>query len=350
MAEETQSVRLTEMVACAGCAAKLGPAFLHGAVKDLFAGMSRDPNVLVGFDTLDDAGVYKLSDRQALVQTVDFFTPVVDDPFTFGEIAIANALSDVYAMGGRPITALNMVCFPSTADPDILHEVLRGGLAKFAEAGVALLGGHSIDDPEIKYGAAITGLIDPQKIITNARAQLGDILVLTKPLGIGIITTAIKQAKAPKEAMDAAITAMRTLNHAASAAAQRVGVHAGTDVTGFSLMGHLTQLCQASAVTARIAAKSVPLLAGALALSAGGIGPGGLDRNRAYFGERVAINLGVPEPLARILFDPQTSGGLLLAVDPARVDQLLATLKDEGAGGTVIGEITEQSEGRVIVT
>lgn len=341
-------VRLTEMVSCAGCAAKLGPAFLHGAVKDLFADIARDPNVIVGFDTLDDAGIYRLSDSQALVQTVDFFTPVVDDPFTFGEIAIANALSDIYAMGGKPITALNLVCFPSGEDPAILREILRGGLAKFAEAGAALLGGHSIDDPEIKYGAAITGLIDPEKAITNAGAEVGDILILTKPLGIGIITTAIKQGKAPAESIDAAVSAMRRLNSSASAAARQVGVRAGTDVTGFSLMGHLTQLCQASGVSAQIDSSRLPLLPGALALSRQGVGPGGLDRNRAFFGPGVAIG-GVEEALARVLFDPQTSGGLLVAAAPEKAGELLAALRDNGVAGAAIGEITARTQATVVM-
>lgn len=342
------NVRLTEMVSCAGCAAKLGPAFLHGAVKGLFEDMARDPNVLVGFDTLDDAGVYSLSDRQALVQTVDFFTPVVDDPYTFGEIAVANALSDIYAMGGLPITALNLVCFPSGEDPGILREILRGGLAKLAEAGAALLGGHSIDDPEIKYGAAVTGLVDPGTVIANAGAKPGDRLILTKPLGIGIITTAIKQGKAPKEAVDAAVTAMRQLNAAASKAAQHAGVRAGTDVTGFSLMGHLTQLCQASGVSAKIDSSRLPLLPGALALSRDGVGPGGLDRNRAFFGPGIAIG-DIDPALACVLFDPQTSGGLLLAVAPEKAGELIAALEGGGVEGALIGEVTPPAPARVEV-
>ena len=345
----TETVRLTEMVACAGCAAKLGPAVLSAAVKGLFEKCAVDPNVIVGFGTLDDAGVYKISDTQALAQTVDFITPLVDDPFTYGEIAVTNAISDVYAMGGLPITALNVVCFPSGRSPDILREILAGGLAKMQEAGVALLGGHTVDDPEIKFGAAVTGLIDPRRVLTNAGARVGDHLVLTKPLGTGIITTGIKQAVAPPEAMEHAIRSMRTLNLAARNAVVEAGVNACTDVTGFSLMGHLHHMVRASHVTAVVHARRVPALTGALELARAGVFPGGAIRNRDHFGVDVEIDQGIEEELVHLLFDPQTSGGLLVAVPGNTVQGLMGGLTANGVPAADIGEIVAHSPGRIMV-
>jgi selenide,water dikinase len=342
-------LRLTEMVSCAGCAAKLGPASLNAAVKGLFDDLPRDPHVLVGFGTLDDAGVYKLSDNQALVQTVDFFPPVVDDPYLFGEIAAANALSDVYAMGGLPLTALNITCFPASLDLGILNSILRGGLAKCREAGVALMGGHTVDDPEIKFGLAVTGMIDPQHIWTNSKAQVGDVLILTKAIGTGAITTGIKQGIAPKAAVDAAMTSMRTLNKGAREAVASVGPHACTDVTGFSLLGHLYQMLRASEATARVYAENVPLLSGALDLAQSGIGPGGTGRNKDYFGPFVAIMSTVGEAMTNLLFDPQTSGGLLVSVAGDKKTALLAALADQGIIGAVIGDVVAPSSGHIEV-
>lgn len=341
--------RLTQMVSCAGCAAKLSPASLSAAVQGLFAGVPPDPNVLVGFGMLDDAGVYRLSDELALVQTTDFFPPVVDDPYLFGEIAAANALSDVYAMGGTPLTALNIVCFPSTQPTAILSEILRGGLAKCREAGVALLGGHTVDDPEIKFGLAVTGTVHPAHIWTNAGARARDVLILTKPLGVGTITTAAKSGVAPPDALDAAIQSMRTLNKSARDAGASVGVHACTDVTGFSLLGHLTQMLRASGVSARIDSAQVPLLTGALALARAGVGPGGTARNRAHFGGSVTLPDGLDPALADLLFDPQTSGGLLFAVAGENREALLSALTDAGLAPAAVGEVTGPSEGRVVV-
>lgn len=310
--------------------------------------MTRDPNTLVGFGTLDDAGVYRLSETQALVQTVDFITPVVDDPFAFGEIAVANALSDVWAMGGTPLTALNVVCFPSGLDPQILHEILRGGLAKFAEAGVALLGGHTVDDPEIKYGAAVTGLVHPAHIWTNAGAQVGDALLLTKPLGTGIISTGVKQGVASAEAEQAAIHSMRTLNKAARDAIARVGARACTDVTGFGLLGHLSHMARESGMTAHLRAADIPTLPGALELARAGVGPGGTARNRAYFGPNVTLSPGVEAALADVLYDPQTSGGLLVSLPKEQGETLLADLHAQNIPAAIIGEMTEASDGQII--
>ena len=318
-------------------------------MKDLFADVPRDPNVLVGFGTLDDAGVYRLSEHQALVQTVDFITPVVDDPYAYGEIAVANALSDVYAMGGLPLTALNVVCFPSGLDPEILNGILRGGLAKCQEATVALMGGHTIDDPEIKFGLSVTGMVDPARIWTNAGARVGDALILTKPLGIGAITTGIKQGVAPAESVEAALTSMRTLNRAARDAAATVGPHACTDVTGFSLLGHLYQMLRASGMSAHVYTDQVPFLVGALEMARQGVAPGGAGRNRDYFGAYVTVAEGVEAGIVSLLYDPQTSGGLLVSVEGDRREALLAALTTKGVSAAHIGDVTEPSAGHVFV-
>ncbi len=318
-------------------------------MKDLFVDVPRDPNVLVGFGTLDDAGIYRLSETQALVQTVDFITPVVDDPYAYGEIAVANALSDVYAMGGLPLTALNVVCFPSGMDMGILNAILRGGLAKCLEAGVALMGGHTVDDPEIKFGLSVTGIVHPNHVWTNAGARVGDALILTKPLGIGAITTGIKQGVAPPESVEAALTSMRTLNRAARDAVATIGAHACTDVTGFSLLGHLYQMLRASGVSARVQAAQVPLLTGALALARQGVGPGGTGRNKDYFGAHVTVAAGVEEAVTDLLFDPQTSGGLLVSAAGDKKDALLAALTAAGVPAAHVGDVTEPSEGHIFV-
>jgi len=344
-----QKPRLTQMVSCAGCAAKLSPAALSAAVKGLFAGVPSDPNVLVGFGMLDDAGVYKLSDELALVQTTDFFPPVVDDPYLFGEIAAANALSDVYAMGGTPLTALNIACFPSTQPTSILSDILRGGLAKCREAGVALLGGHTVDDPEIKFGLAVTGTVHPAQVWSNASALAGDVLILTKPIGIGTITTAAKSGVAPADVLDGAIETMRTLNKGARDAGAAVGVHACTDVTGFSLMGHLTQMLRASGVSARIDSSRVPLLPGALELARAWVGPGGTARNRAHFGGAVALPDSLDPALADLLFDPQTSGGLLFSVAGEKHTALLSALTAARLTPVVVGEVIELGDDAVTV-
>lgn len=318
-------------------------------MKDLFVNVPKDPNVLVGFGTLDDAGVYRLSDQTALVQTVDFITPVVDDPFAYGEIAVANALSDVYAMGGVPITALNVVCFPSGTDPALLNAILRGGLAQCQAAGVALLGGHTVDDPMIKFGLSVTGTVDPSAIWTNAGAQVGDALILTKPIGIGVITTAIKEQAAGEDAGKAALASMRTLNRAARDAAMSVGPNACTDVTGFGLTGHLYQMMRASGTTARVEAGQVPLLAGALELARQGVGPGGTQRNKDYFGAFVSLASAVEAAIADLLFDPQTSGGLLLSVAGDKMQAMLDAMTAHGVSASVLGEVTKASTGQVEV-
>jgi len=308
------------------------------------------PNLLVGTTTADDAGVYRLSEDLALVQTVDFFAPVVDDPYWFGAIAAANALSDVYAMGGRPLTALNITAFPSsTLSLDVLAEILRGGAEKMGEAGVILVGGHTIEDPEPKYGLAVTGLIHPDRIITNAGARAGDRLVLTKPLGVGIATTAIKRGMASDALIEQVTVQMATLNRFASEAMLEAGAHAATDITGFGLLGHLGELALASGLAATIWAGSVPLLPGILELAAQGIVPSGTPRNLEWLGARVTMDPVIGEPLRLTLGDAQTSGGLLIAIDPTREGALLEALRERGVLGAVIGELGAGTAGTITV-
>ena len=331
-----------------------------------------DPNVLVGFDHADDAGVYQLTPESALVQTVDFFTPIVDDPFTFGQIAATNALSDVYAMGGRPLTALALVCFPEKADLAILERILAGGLSKMMEAGCTVIGGHSIRDEETKFGYSVTGLIHPKRIFANEGAKPGDRLLFTKSLGTGVISTAIKKGVARQEWIDAAVDSMTTLNKkaaeviTASAGAVKVSaddglrkaegafgsandqrpttndaspIHSMTDVTGFGLIGHAREMALASNVSLQIEASKIPLLPGALDCVRAGHIPGGLKANRDFAECQVGYDESVPDDLRTILFDPQTAGGLLIAVAPADAAALKNALVSAGVPASEIGDV-----------
>ncbi len=303
--------------------------------------VSHDPRVLIDYRTADDAGVYKLDETRALVQTVDFFTPIVDDPFVYGQIAAANSLSDVYAMGGRPLTALAIAGFPKDADRALLSQIFAGGLDILQKAGVALLGGHTVQDQEIKFGYAVTGEIHPGKVLANGGARPGDRLILTKAIGTGIIATALKYGRAPQAAVAAAIGSMITLNRAAGeliAALPDGVVHACTDVTGFGLMGHASEMAAASGYSLDIVAASVPLLEGARELVSGNV-PGGGRTNRQHFGARIAIDPSVDPGIADLLFDPQTSGGLLVAIDPAAADSALAALQAIGVPAVEIGDV-----------
>ena len=300
-----------------------------------------DPNVLVGFDKADDAGVYKISATQALVQTVDFFTPIVDDPYTFGQIAATNSLSDVYAMGGRPLSALGIVCFPDKGDLEVLQQIMAGGLSKMMEAGCVVIGGHSVRDPEIKFGYAVTGMIHPEKVWSNANAQILDALILTKGLGTGVISTAIKQGKASQSWIDAATQSMTTLNAKAAevAVAGKFVVHAATDITGFGLIGHAREMALGSGVSLRLDSAKVPLLDGALDCVRAGMIPGGLNNNRDFAECLVSYNPSIPEEIRTILFDPQTAGGLLLSVARADTEALLVALTNAGVPAVEIGEV-----------
>jgi selenide,water dikinase len=311
--------------------------------------LPKDPKVLVGLDTSDDAGVYQLSDEVALVQTVDFFTPIVDDPFTFGQIAVANALSDVYAMGGTPLTGMNLVAFPiKTLSPSILKEILLGGLSKMEEAGVALVGGHTVEDPEVKYGLAVTGVVHPKKILTNAKAKRGDKLILTKPLGTGIISTALKGEIASEEAVRKIVESMVTLNRTASERMKTLGAHACTDITGFSFIGHALEMAIASQVGMVIQSKAVAVFPEAMDYAKLGLIPGGAHSNRQYFSCRVERRFDVPDLLVDILYDPQTSGGLLISLPSDEAEKLVEILKKEGhVHSSIVGEVVEDHPGKI---
>jgi selenide,water dikinase len=298
-----------------------------------------DPNVLVGFDTADDAGVYKLSSTQALVQTVDFFTPIVDDPYTFGQIAATNSLSDVYAMGGRPLSSLAMVCFPDKGDVEVLGQILAGGLSKMMEARCVVIGGHSVRDPEIKFGYAVTGTVHPDHVWANATAREGDRLILTKALGTGVISTAIKRGKARQSWIDAAVRSMTTLNAKAAEIAGKFKVHAATDITGFGLIGHLREVAQGSGVGVHIHSSQVPVLEGASDCVRAGFVPGGLNANRDFAECQVAYEGEVPQEIKTLLFDPQTAGGLMLSVAAADAKALETELRDAGVIAAQIGEV-----------
>lgn len=333
-------VRLTQHVKAGGCASKLAPGSLAAVLSRL--PKQTDPNLLVGFNTSDDAGIYQIAPNLALVQTVDFFTPLVDDPFTFGKIAATNALSDVYAMGGQPVTALSVVCFPQDGDLEVLEQIMLGGMAKMAEASCVVVGGHSVRDGEIKFGYAITGLIDPAHVLTNAGALEGDVLILTKPIGTGVITTALKQGKAQSEWIANAVESMTTLNRTASQLVAAIaGVHAMTDVTGFGLMGHGRELALASGMTIEIVVNQVPRIDGAIAAVQLGAIPAGLLANREFVEclSADAVDSQIPDDLRTLLYDPQTAGGLLVSVAADAADTLLASFRSAGLNAARIGSV-----------
>jgi selenide,water dikinase len=309
-----------------------------------------DPKVLVGFETADDAGVYQLTPDLALVQTVDFFTPIVDDPFIFGAIAATNALSDVYAMGGQPLSALTLVCFPDGGDVKVLEEMLAGGLSKMVEANCTVIGGHSIRDPEIKLGYAVTGTIHPQKVLANSRAKVGDRLVLTKAIGTGVISTAIKRGQANIEWISAATASMTTLNKAAAELVTGgFAVHAMTDVTGFGLIGHAREMAIGSGVSLQLFASQVRLLPGALECVRAGFIPGGLNANRDFAEGCVQYGDGISADVVTLLYDPQTAGGLLISVASPDAGRLVSALHNSGVPAAAIGDVTERERARIRV-
>ena len=305
----------------------------------------------MGLEAADDAGVFRLNPEVALIQTVDFFTPIVNDPYQFGQIAAANALSDVYAMGGRPLTALNIVCFPlKTTPPEVMKAILRGGMDKVHEAGALLVGGHSVEDTELKYGLAVTGVVHPDRILTKARAQKGDLLILTKPLGTGIIATALKGRLASKEAEEAAIRVMRELNRGAAEALEGLEVHAVTDITGFGLLGHGLEMAQAGKVELTIYAGRVPVLSWAREYASMGLVPAGSHANRRFCEKHLQIDPQVDQIEVDLLSDAQTSGGLFIAIAPQHGEQLLARLRDKGiTEAAAIGEVTDAGVGKIKV-
>ena len=339
-------IKLTKLASCAGCGAKVGA----GVLSQLLDGIKvhSDPNLLVGFDKSDDASVYKISDDLALVQTVDFFPPIADDPYTFGAIAATNALSDVYAMGGEPKLALNIMAVPEGMPGEAVHEMLRGGYDKVYEAGALITGGHSILDPEPKYGLAVTGFVHPDRMLTNSGAKPGDVLLFTKPIGIGILTTAAKADMLTPELEKRMTDLMMTLNKAARDAMVKYRVHACTDVTGFGMLGHLSEMATGSDVAITLHVDEVDLLSEAYEFAQMGLLPAGMYRNRS-FAEKY-VDAGQTE-LAKqdMLYDPQTSGGLLIAVDPADADALFAELKDSVPSAQRIGTVSEYHGGARIL-
>ena len=329
-----------------GCTAKLGAGILSRILERIPRG-AEDPDLLIGYDSHDDAAVYRLTDDLAFVQTLDFFPPLVEDPYTFGQIAATNAMSDIYAMGGEVKTALNIVCFPETMDLNILGEIMRGGAEKVIEAGGVLAGGHSIADDSVKYGLSVTGVVNPKRAYANDTPQTGDALILTKPLGVGIILCASRVGEASEEAVNAAIQSMTTLNKTAAALCRDYHVHAVTDVTGFSFLGHLHEMLH-GAHSAEIFASQVPVFSEALhhadefLLTAAG------QRNRNYVGEHVRFD-GVPFAMEEVLFDPQTSGGLLIALPEAEAPALLEALKAAGLSAGIVGRVTGPGETEILV-
>src|SRR6266542_2085283 len=342
MGTADETVRLTTFAHCAGCASKMGVADLSAALHDLPT--RTDPRLVVGRETFDDAGIFRISDDVALVQTVDFFAPIVDDPYDYGQIAATNALSDVYAMGGQPLTALNIVSFPSGDLPlEVLREILRGGQDKVHEAGAFVVGGHTVIG-ELKYGLSVTGQAHPSFLLTNAGAKVGDRLILTKPIGTGILTTAAKRELIGRTEMKGALDAMKTLNGAASRAALAVGSRCATDITGFGLLGHASHIARASRVTLHIEVGKVPIFEGARDAVRKGASTDGARRNREYL-EPLVDRRSVSDEDYSILTDPQTSGGLLVAVTAAKSSSYISRV----AGAVEIGEVTAQGERAIVL-
>lgn len=304
----------------------------------------------MGLETPDDAGVYKLSDEIAIIQTVDFMTPIVDDPYTFGQIAAANSLSDVYAMGGKPVTALNIVCFPiKELDPSILREMLRGGLDKTREAGTILIGGHSVEDMELKYGLSVTGTIHPGKVLTRAGAQPGDHLILTKPLGTGILSTGLKQGIVGEEDLKPAVASMTMLNREAAEIMQSSGAHACTDITGFGFLGHAAEMCVQGRVGMHIETAMLPLFPKVVELARKSVFPGGLHRNRVHR-EALIDTGGMPDWMVNVLFDPQTSGGLFMSTTREIASKIVAQLHERGhRSAAVVGTVVDDPAGRIVL-
>jgi selenide,water dikinase len=340
-------IRLTELVEKAGCASKIDQAFLKQVLKDL--PLVDDPRVIVGVPAGDDAGVYDMGNGQALVQTVDVFTPSVDDPYTFGQVAAANSVSDIYAMGGKPITAVSVLGFPVRKIPDkAMNDILSGGIDKMNEAGVAIIGGHSINDSEIKAGFAVTGTIDKNKIMTNSNAKPGDVLILTKPLGTGIVAFAYQIGRAETGSVEAATKSMTTLNKKAAELMIKFGAHACTDVTGFSLCGHLSEMALSSGVDVEVIWDEIPLFPGVLENAAASILPGAIERNKESCGSRIIASDALPQEMVDICFDAQTSGGLLISIAAKDAEKFLKALHGEGiSAAAIIGKITGKGSGLV---
>jgi selenium donor protein len=346
---QAESIKLTSLSSKGGCGCKIGPADLMQVIRSL-PPTTPNPDLLVGLDTSDDAGVYRLNDELALVQTVDFFTPIVDDPYSFGQIAAANAISDIYAMGGKPLTVLNIVAFPiSTLDKQVLADILRGAADKVQEAGATLVGGHSIDDKEPKFGMAVTGLIHPDRIKANAGAKPGDKLILTKPIGVGIMTTSIKKDQLTEEEVKRVTNVMATLNKTAAEVMSGYEVHGCTDVTGFGLLGHASEMAKGSSAGLRIVKDRVPVLNRTRELAEQGFVPGGTKNNFNHIQPFVTFPESMDQIDRWILCDAVTSGGLLISVNPEQADQLLEQLVQHGVEASMIGYVVDEHPGHIVV-
>ena len=339
--------KIMKLPACGGCMAKLPPGMLKEVVKKI--PVFNDPDLLVGFDTSDDGAVYKLSDDIAIIQTLDFFTPMVEDPYVFGKIAAANALSDVYAMGGSVKVALNIVCFPEEDDTAVLAEILRGGAEKVQEAGGVLCGGHSINDRETKYGLSVTGVVHPDKYMRNNTCKIGDVIILTKPLGVGMVTAAYKYGEVAEEDYQMALKSMQTLNKYAFEAASKFRLHAGTDVTGFGFLGHAFEMARGSGLTLHVMAGSVPYYGEACEMADMGFIPAGAYRNRAYTDGQVIVRGDIGRAMMDVLYDPQTSGGLLIAVSERDCMALLQELQAAIPCAEIVGYAAQREEGALVV-
>ncbi len=343
---EKTKKKLMQLSTRCGCAGKFTPDDLAKVLKHIEVNEEeRDPNLLVGFDKSDDAGVYKISDELALVQTVDFFTPVANDPYTYGQIAAANALSDVYAMGGKPLTALNLSCFSATIGADILAEILKGGADKIREAGATIAGGHTITDEEIKYGVSVTGLINPNKIISNSGAKVGDVLILTKPIGSGVLTTALKIEFITDEEFEEAANVMSTLNKIGAEEMQKIGVNSCTDITGFGLIGHAYEMAAGSGVALEIDSKKIPVMRKVKDLVKEYCLPSGAYSNEKYFEKWVNFMDNIDDVTKLTLFDPQTSGGLLISVNEEKSKELLNNINNRSEiKAEIIGRVVEANK------
>ena len=334
-------IRLTELADSCGCAAKLEPRLLAGVLEGI--GRGSDDNLLVGAETSDDGAIYRINDQVAMIQTLDFFPPMVDDPWDFGQVAAANALSDIYAMGGEPKVALNIAAFPSGLDTGILKKILEGGASKILEAGAVMAGGHTIRDKTPKYGLSVSGFVHPDRIWKNCSARPGDVLVLTKPLGVGVINTAVKARLASPEAARSVLQVMTTLNRYARDVACGFTVHACTDITGFGLLGHALEMAKGSQVTIRLKAERIPVLCWAEEYASMGLVPVGAYRNREFVGARIRMHR-VEEWMQDLLFDPQTSGGLLFAVPEREVEEFCRRLSKGAYPAAVIGKVEERQD------
>jgi len=345
--KQVKNIKLTQFTKSCGCAAKIGP----GALTQVLCQLKKpnDPRLLVGIETADDAGIYQINETTALIQTLDFFTPIVDDPYMFGQIAAANSLSDVYAMGGKPLTAMNIVAFPIEFLPaEVLGEILKGGQDKVIEAGAVIVGGHTIEDSEPKYGLSVTGIVHPDKILKNTGAIPGDLLIITKAIGTGVLSTAAKADMFP-EGVVAAMKSMATLNRRAAETAEKFTIHACTDITGFGLLGHAYEMAAGSGVRMRLQATAIPLLTDAAEAAHIGLVPAGAYRNREYL-KTITMDSTVPGNIQDLCFDPQTSGGLLLSVPVDIAKELLMALKQAGCTeAAIIGEVVERGEGNIHV-